>query len=246
MNKNTLKKGKKAEKVFRDIYSYDIFGINGLLMADETNQLREGEYRLPDGSLVELKSDWRGYDLDRPTGNLPIEFYHSGHENGYGWYEHCQQNDVEHIVFECFRGESKRYPFRIIYIQTQYLVNFISEHGDEYPVKQIQDDGNTVKFWCIPADTIIAECNAVVFESDSPKRWPVLMDFLSREAKESLEQAEIGGQIGEPTIEWCIEDNVCEKKTCDSRVTHLSTDDEQSPENTEDVNETGLERNDDV
>ena len=59
MNENTLKKGAKGESCFCNDWAWALEGANALGMVDETGKYTEGEYRMADGSLVELKSDFR-------------------------------------------------------------------------------------------------------------------------------------------------------------------------------------------
>lgn len=99
MNENTLKKGAKGESCFCNDWAWALEGANALGMVDETGKYTEGEYRMADGSLVELKSDFRCLATKDPTRNIPIEIYHSGHEHDYGWYQHCIANNVNILIF---------------------------------------------------------------------------------------------------------------------------------------------------
>ena len=68
---------------------------------DETGRHREGEYRLPDGRLLEVKTDSRCFSSTRPTGNIPIEIDHPQHTGRKGWYHHCIENGVSIVLFVC-------------------------------------------------------------------------------------------------------------------------------------------------
>jgi hypothetical protein len=230
MNENTLKKGAKGESCFCNDWAWALEGANALGMVDETGKYTEGEYRMADGSLVELKSDFRCLAIKDPTRNIPIEIYHSGHEHDYGWYQHCIANNVNHINFLFFRSETKGQPCAGIKILMNKLEKFITEHGNEYPTKQIRDGKDIVRFICVPIEDIIINC----CKEKGCSVWPtqktdeMLRSWLQNHMnKNGFTGLVVGGVKS-------------------AQFVMSPPDDEQSPENTEDVNETGLERNDDV
>lgn len=84
MDEKTLEKGSKAEDCFREGWNWVMYGEGAIAMTDETGKRIEGDFRLSDGSTVEVKGDFRCFSTDNPTGNIPIEIYHSGHKDGQG------------------------------------------------------------------------------------------------------------------------------------------------------------------
>ena len=54
---------------------------------------KEGEFRLSDGKIIEVKSDckcWR-------SGNVVVEL--SGRNGDVGWFQHCDQNGVSYLCW---------------------------------------------------------------------------------------------------------------------------------------------------
>lgn len=208
IKEKSLFKGQRAEQSFEDIYAFDLFGQNSLWMYDETGRFREGEYRLPDGSIIELKGDWRCYSLKNPTGNLPIESYHSGHARGYGWLQHCAENGVDYIVFACFRAENKPLPYCVICIPFQNLVRLIKEYASRYPYRKIHDGSNTVGFYCVPINEIRDKCGAKVIKTRNPKPIAKFIDEWTEEAEYALWAMGIDGKLGEVTVTECTDDGL--------------------------------------
>lgn len=158
MGKKTLDKGSKAEKCFRESWVWVMYGKKANAMADETGKRIEGDFRLSDGSTAEVKGDFRCLSVDSPTGNIPIEVYHSGHKDGRGWYQHCMANGVDSVTFLLFRSESKEQPCAGIRIPMQKLIEFMDESGDKYPIRPAYDNGDTIRLRCIPIWDIIESC----------------------------------------------------------------------------------------
>lgn len=158
MDKKTLEKGNKAETCFRESWVWVMYGKSAIAMADETGKWIEGDFRFTDGSTAEVKGDFRCFSIDNPTGNVPIEVYHSGHKDGHGWYQHCIANGVNSVIFLLFRSENKKQPCAGIRISMRELIAFMNESGDKYPMRTAHDKGDTIRLRCIPIWDIIESC----------------------------------------------------------------------------------------
>ncbi len=93
---------------------------------DETGKHREGDFRLKDGRLVEVKTDTRCYSSDKPTGNIPIEIDHPRHKGRKGWYYHCIENGVSIVLFCCCNDGECKNAVRYISIPMDGLKEFVS------------------------------------------------------------------------------------------------------------------------
>lgn len=187
MDEKTLEKGNKAEKCFRENWDWVMYGKR--TMADETGKRVEGDFRLQDGSTVEVKGDFRCYAIDRPTGNIPIEVYHSGHKDGDGWYQHCIANGVDSVTFLLFRSESKEQPCAGIRIPMRKLTDLVNESGDKYPIRTVYDKGDTIHLRCIPIRDILKKCCDGVAISMYPTKETVdiIMERIEPYAMQYLE-----------------------------------------------------------
>lgn len=158
MDKNTLEKGSKAETCFRESWVWVMYGKSALAMVDETGKRIEGDFRFTDGSTAEVKGDFRCFSIDNPTGNIPIEVYHSGHKDGHGWYQHCIANGVDSVTFLLFRSENKQQPCGGIRIPMRRLTGLMGKSGDKYPIRTAHDKGDMIRLRCIPIRDIVESC----------------------------------------------------------------------------------------
>lgn len=188
MDEKTLEKGSKAEKCFQEGWNLAMYGKSAMAMTDETGKRIEGDFRLSDGSTAEVKGDFRCFSMDKPTGNIPIEVYHSGHKDGDGWYRHCMANGVDSVTFLLFRSEDKKQPCAGIRIPMRKLIDLMNENGDKYPIRYAYDNGDTIHLCCIPIVDIVESCCDGVAVSMHPTKetaewmteWikPLAMQYL--------------------------------------------------------------------
>ncbi len=189
MDKNTLEKGSKAEKCFREGWNWVMYGEGAIAMVDETGKRIEGDFRLSDGSTAEVKGDYRCFSVDKPTGNIPIEIYHSGHIDGDGWYQHCIANGVDSVTFLLFRSEDKKQPCAGITVSMCELVEFMNKNEDKYPIRLAYDKGDTMHLRCIPVQDIIENCcDGMAFSMQPTKETAaILMEWIKPLAKQYFE-----------------------------------------------------------
>ena len=93
MDEKSIKKGNRGEEHFLDFELWNFFGLHRSDVEDLRGNKREGEIRLPDERLVEIKSDHSG-NMARYK-NMIVEITHKEHE---GWYHHCKQNGVTNLT----------------------------------------------------------------------------------------------------------------------------------------------------
>lgn len=115
MNRNDYEIGKKGEDFFLNTSVHTLFSLDSIVretstgkcfsVSDLRSQKKEGEFALSDGSLVEVKSDHRCYE----TGNVIVEL--SGRNGDVGWFQHCKTNGVKYLVWNFYRGLSKKLPY---------------------------------------------------------------------------------------------------------------------------------------
>ena len=166
-----------------------MYGKKAIAMTDETGKRIEGDFRLSDGSTAEVKGDFRCLSVDSPTGNIPIEVYHSGHKDGDGWYQHCMANGVDSVTFLLFRSEDKEQPCAGIRIPMRKLIDLMDESGDKYPIRPAYDKGDTIHLRCIPVQDIIKNCCDGVAVSMYPTKETaaILMEWIKPLAKQCFE-----------------------------------------------------------
>lgn len=188
MDEKTLEKGSKAEKCFREGWVWVMYGKKANAMTDETGKRIEGDFRLSDGSTVEVKGDFRCFSTDKPTGNIPIEVYHSGHKDGDGWYQHCMANGVDSVTFLLFRSEDKKQPCAGITVSMCELVEFMNKNEDKYPIRTAYDKGDTIRLRCIPVQDIIANCceSRAISMHPTEETAAILMEWIKPLAMQYL------------------------------------------------------------
>ena len=188
MDKKTLEKGSKAEKCFRESWVWVMYGKKAIAMTDETGKRIEGDFRLSDGSTAEVKGDFRCFSIDNPTGNIPIEVYHSGHKDGRGWFQHCIANGVDSVTFLLFRSENKKQPCAGITVSMCELVKFMNKNENKYPIRTAYDNGDTIHLRCIPVQDIMANCCESIAISMHPteETAAILMEWIKPLAMQYL------------------------------------------------------------
>lgn len=129
MNKEYQKeivKGTHGEEHFLDYELWCFFGLRRHEVEDLRGNKREGEIRLPDGRLVEIKSDHAG-NMGRYK-NMLVEIEHPDHA---GWYHHCKQNGVTNLIVEAFRtGET--HPYFVLHVPFDQLSDLIEMEGHTF------------------------------------------------------------------------------------------------------------------
>lgn len=181
VNPKDISKGRKAEEHFLNTDCYSLFHETRLTVVDLRQDQREGEMLLPDGRLLEIKSD--GGRMER-SGNVFVEIAHTDHA---GWYTHCKENKVDGIVIEAFRME-KQNPYCVIYVPFQELVDLIEAEGDTFSTSR-KGDGLLV-----PVKRIFEACQgaqaliSVFLEKEDREE---ITDF----ARDMLARSGIDGQI---------------------------------------------------
>ena len=155
-NQITLEKGKLGEEHFLRYELWSLFKVFRKDVKDLRGEKHEGEILLPDGRLLEIKSDHDG-GLKR-TGNVVIETKDRGRE---GWYYWCQQHGVTDIIFEAFdnaKGEGWIHPYFVLHTPFDELVRLINEAGDTY--RKLSLPGNC-KGILVPYRRILDHCKGV-------------------------------------------------------------------------------------
>lgn len=128
MDNKSIKKGNHGEEHFLDFELLVFFGLRRENVTDLRGNNREGEILLPDGRLVEIKSDHNG-NMER-YGNMLVEITHEKHE---GWYHHCKQNGVTNLIVEAFRGEKDRqHPYFVLHVVFDELRELIELEGHTF------------------------------------------------------------------------------------------------------------------
>ena len=129
-NQITLEKGKLGEEHFLRYELWSLFKVFRKDVKDLRGEKHEGEILLPNGRLLEIKSDHIG-GMKR-TGNVVIETKDRGRE---GWFYWCQQHGVTDIIFEAFdnaKGEGWIHPYLVLHSPFDELVRLINEAGDTF------------------------------------------------------------------------------------------------------------------
>ena len=128
-------------------------GISWILfrqkIIDERGRHIEGDFRLADGTLIEVKTDCRCYSSDRPTGRIPIEIEHPAHR---GWLYHCIENKVEYVFFTlCSDAAGTKAVIHLLFPFSS-LLQVVENHlaDDAYRRRYIFSTQNGTKNLCIP------------------------------------------------------------------------------------------------
>ena len=121
--KQTIDYYSPAEDFLTEYKLHRILFNQGII--DETVQHREGDFRLEDGRLIEVKTDARCFASVNPTGNIPVEMDHPKHKGRQGWYHHCIENGVSIVLFCCCDDEECMHAVRYISIPMDGLKEFV-------------------------------------------------------------------------------------------------------------------------
>ena len=170
MNNNDLIKGKQGEDFFRSSSAFSFFYENASAHDPETGEYvsihdlrsrrKEGEFALHDGSLIEVKSDYHCYE----TGNIIVEL--TGRYSEDGWFNYCIKNGVKYLVWNLFRNESKRYPYRSILLDFKLFESYIYRlmEDEQYMKKHLIEkpdyDGSVFKILKVNIEEVIS-CSAL-------------------------------------------------------------------------------------
>lgn len=175
MNKNDIAFGKKGEEFFKHFSAFSFFYEDSLLFDTNTgeyigikdlrNRKIEGEFILPDGSIVEVKSDSKFHR----TGNIIVEFEKSNGD--VGWFRHCRENGVKYLLFNLFHGTEKLYPYLNVLFEFDVFDHYVSDLliAQHKTIYKKDDDGSVFRIMPVNLQDAIKHCNPVIATTDTPK-----------------------------------------------------------------------------
>lgn len=204
-NQITLEKGKLGEEHFLRYELWSLFKVFRKDVKDLRDEKHEGEILLPNGRLLEIKSDHNG-GMKR-TGNVVIETKDRGLE---GWYYWCQQHGVTDIIFEAFdnaKGEGWIHPYFVIHTPFDELVRLINEAGDTFRTLSQSDCS---KLLLVPYRRILDHCEgASILYTMQPDRS--VLKALTDLVREQMCTDEVDGYIREEDafIQWRNKEDEC-------------------------------------
>lgn len=155
MSINEIDYTSPAEEFFKE------HGLSMILFrqtfTDETGRHKEGDFRLSDGRLIEVKTDTRCFSSTNPTGNIPVEIEHPRHEGRKGWYHHCIENDVSIVLFCCCDDADCKHAARYISIPMEELEEFVSGkmQDEEYMKTHLRRTFDGTGNLCVPYQEIL-------------------------------------------------------------------------------------------
>ena len=123
MNESHINYASPAEYFFTEKRLSMLLFTQGYI--DETGRHREGDFRLENGRLLEVKTDTRCFSSAKPTGNIPIEIDHPEHIDRKGWFYHCIENGVSFVLFCCCNDEECKNAVMYILIPMYGLKEFV-------------------------------------------------------------------------------------------------------------------------
>ena len=154
-----LAAGEKGENYFID-HSIDFLSFR-MRTQDVREQHREGDFRLPTGELIEVKSDYRCFAEENPTGSIPIEIHNPRNPQRRGWIFDCHARGVTHLVFECYKSRAHAEPCFILLIPFKPLRNFlVKKFGEEdknWWNSRLKRVGNGAENICIPLKELLGK-----------------------------------------------------------------------------------------
>lgn len=152
-----LAAGENGENYFID-HSIDFLFFK-MRSHDERALHGEGEYLLSTGELIEVKSDYRCFAEEKPTGRIPIEIHNPRNPGRKGWSRHCYEGGVTHLVFECYKSRAHAEPCFILLIPYDTLRAFMAEKFSEKDKKwwnsRLKRVGNGTENLCIPLKELL-------------------------------------------------------------------------------------------
>ena len=173
INDSDKKKGEQGEAFFENIAARFFFGDDLKVRDPETGKSysiidlrgfhKEGEYMLPDGSLIEVKSDF----MCHATGNIVPEVSLG---NGIGWLQHCWKNGVVYLLFFLFSDISKPFPYRSVLFDLKAFASYVFDLMDskEYMSRNYftkYEDGLAHGLLKVNLEDAIRHCNPLVADT---------------------------------------------------------------------------------
>lgn len=192
-NRELQVSGTKGELFFWNVLALILFGTSCSELIDKRKLYREGDFLWRD-LLIEIKDDTRCRSTtQRPTGNIPIEMSHSGHDESKGWFYHCIENGVALQVFMLFRSEKKEAPCRTIIAPFSLVRELVEQHANEFKLRPAKDpkDGSLMMLLCIPEERFIKSCDAMVFKTDQAPNGELTVN----QVRESKWEQEVFGNV---------------------------------------------------
>ena len=192
MDTRDLKIGSKGESFFSSISALTLFHEEAFVYDAQTgkrigvrdlrSKKKEGEFALPDGSLIELKTDTRCYD----TGNIIVEL--SGRNGDVGWFQHCRSNGVKYLVWHLYRGETKLYPYLCVRFDFNTFDAYIKEltSSEAYMKKNCRtkkdNDGAAFTIMIVNLEDAIQHCKPLIAitQKNEEDLLSVLQESLNR------------------------------------------------------------------
>lgn len=152
-----LEAGEKGENYFID-HSIDFLFFR-IRTQDVREQHREGDFRLPTGELIEVKSDYRCFAEEKPTGRIPIEIHNPRNPQRRGWIFDCRARGVTYLVYECYKSRKHEKPCFILLIPFKPLCDFlVKKFGEEdknWWNSRLKRVGNGAENICIPLEELL-------------------------------------------------------------------------------------------
>lgn len=198
----TLPIGEKGENHFLDFELLYFFGLRRDEVTDTRGNNREGEVLLPDGRLLEIKSDNHG-NMEK-YGNMLVEVAHPRHD---GWYHHCKQNGVTNLIVEAFR-DGEKHPYFVLHVPFEELENLIDTEGHTF--KRTWDGCLRV-----PVKRIFQTCigTAILPQILIPSAHE---EYLTGVLRDALQLLGIDGQVREQDMIMKIQLQAGVNDICDS------------------------------
>ena len=122
---------------------------------DERGLCREGDFRLDNGQLVEVKTDKRCFASSRPTYRIPIEIEHP--KQGKGGFYWCIKEGVDYLFFGLYRDDNAQQPDRYILIPFEPLRIIVEAHLRDavYKKRYLYSTPDGVKNLCMPLKEVL-------------------------------------------------------------------------------------------
>lgn len=178
----------------KDVFTWILSEVfHDMQATDERGRHREGEFRLSNGDLVEVKFDGSGWRRTHPA--LPVEYAHSGRTSGdnRGWIDHLKENRVKWLIYSHWRKQQGQWHVvGATIVEVKKLISVIADHKDELETAcQTDPEGGTSFFWRVPYELFLeAGAKRAITADGVTLRLP---EYVRSLVVRLL--AEVGGQI---------------------------------------------------
>ncbi len=195
MTNSELSIGVKGETFFKEKLAYPLFfdemamrdiNLTGKRFLDNiTKQNKEGDFRLIDGTIIEVKT------LVGPYNNVLIEYARGETVDRSGWYQHCKTNGIEYIIWNRYRSRDDDHPVYSVLVNFLVLSEYIDRQVEDLkwytshtmrPVLQTDSNGNKDVFHnlCISCQELFyCDCGAEKIAYPDPLEAKI-SDVLAR------------------------------------------------------------------